>query len=334
MDSLTHIAVGACIGELVAGKKLGKKAMLLGALGQSVPDIDFVTGWWMPTAADLLTHRGFTHSILFAILCTTLLAFASERIFKNALKAQRWALFWGIQLFMHLFLDIFNVYGTGLLEPFSHYRVSLNTFFVLDPLFSMWPVLTLPVLLILKTDNVNRKKLAVIPLVISAIYMSYSIGNKLIITSRIEKDFKQQHVKVARYFSTPTPLNNQLWYIVAETDSGFYTGYSSVWDKHSSIDYRYVRKDTGLPAPFNNEETRRLIRFSQGYYTVSQWHDTIVFNDMRFGEMTAGLYPNPRFCFYYYLSPQLSNDVIIQRGRFCGWDKQTVALFIERIKGK
>ena len=60
MDSLTHIVLGACIGEAVAGKKLGKKAMLLGAIAQSVPDIDFVTTFWLSDSKDIVAHRGIT----------------------------------------------------------------------------------------------------------------------------------------------------------------------------------------------------------------------------------------------------------------------------------
>ena len=40
MDSITHIALGACMGEAFLDRKLGKKAMVWGALAQSVPDID------------------------------------------------------------------------------------------------------------------------------------------------------------------------------------------------------------------------------------------------------------------------------------------------------
>jgi len=43
LDSLTHIVLGACIGEAVAGRNFGKKAMLAGALAQSIPDVDFIT---------------------------------------------------------------------------------------------------------------------------------------------------------------------------------------------------------------------------------------------------------------------------------------------------
>jgi len=40
MDSLTHLALGACVGEAFFDKKIGKKALLWGALANSLPDID------------------------------------------------------------------------------------------------------------------------------------------------------------------------------------------------------------------------------------------------------------------------------------------------------
>ena len=40
MDSLTHIVLGAAIGEAMLGKKIGKKGILWGALAASLPDID------------------------------------------------------------------------------------------------------------------------------------------------------------------------------------------------------------------------------------------------------------------------------------------------------
>ena len=80
MDSLTHIALGACIAEVFFDKKIGKKALLWGALAQSLPDIDFVAGLWMPVSQELLAHRGVTHSILFLVLLTPLLALLARRI--------------------------------------------------------------------------------------------------------------------------------------------------------------------------------------------------------------------------------------------------------------
>ena len=40
MDSLTHLVLGAAIGEAVLGKKIGRKAMLWGAFADTIADFD------------------------------------------------------------------------------------------------------------------------------------------------------------------------------------------------------------------------------------------------------------------------------------------------------
>ena len=67
MDSLTHTLLGACLGEVIAGKKIGKKAMLIGAIANNIPDIDVLSSLWMSQPDSLLAHRGFTHSVLFIL---------------------------------------------------------------------------------------------------------------------------------------------------------------------------------------------------------------------------------------------------------------------------
>ena len=336
MDSLTHIALGACIGELVAGRKLGKKAMALGALAQSIPDIDIVGSFWLSPSQDLLAHRGITHSLLFALLLTPLLSVAASRLFrKDGLVFSSWLMLWGIELFTHLFLDIFNVYGTGLFEPFSHYRVSLNTFFVVDPLFSLWPVIALAALILLKTSYSRRKPIIIAALCMSAVYMGFSVYNKLSIDRKVRDSFVNQSIQPKRYFTTPTPFNNLLWYVVAENDSGYYVGYRSVFDRTDTIKYRYAaRNELLLNGVVNRDEISDLIRFSQGYYVVEKRNDTIVFCDLRFGEMAAGLEAGHSFAFYYFLSPYANNSTIIQRGRFAHWNKDVISAFITRIFGK
>src|SRR5258706_12629106 len=96
MDSITHLALGACMGEAFAGKKLGKKAMLWGAAAQSVPDIDFIPSLWMNTSTNLLSHRGFAHSFLFCAVIATLFAFMAEYWHRpHNIRLKRWILFFG-----------------------------------------------------------------------------------------------------------------------------------------------------------------------------------------------------------------------------------------------
>src|SRR5258708_23153111 len=154
MDSLTHIVLGAAIGELVAGRILGRKALLIGAVANSLPDIDFVASFWLPTARDVWAHRGITHSFLFVAVMTPLLAFLAARLFpRTGMTRERWWLFFGVELFTHIFIDAFNAYGTGWFEPFDHYRVAFHVLFVADPFFSIWLAVAFVALLILNTKH-------------------------------------------------------------------------------------------------------------------------------------------------------------------------------------
>lgn len=61
MYSVTHIALGACVGGMLAGKSIGRKSLLWGGLAQSFPDIDFLAGLWCdPGATVISTVTGFT----------------------------------------------------------------------------------------------------------------------------------------------------------------------------------------------------------------------------------------------------------------------------------
>lgn len=68
MDSLTQMALGASVGYAVAGKEWGPKALLWGAVGGTIPDLDVIGNFFLDDLEGLAFHRGFTHSILFILL--------------------------------------------------------------------------------------------------------------------------------------------------------------------------------------------------------------------------------------------------------------------------
>jgi inner membrane protein len=68
MDSLTQIVLGAAVGELVLGKKIGNRAMVWGAVGGTIPDLDVLGKFFLTNIDNLAFHRGFSHSILFSLL--------------------------------------------------------------------------------------------------------------------------------------------------------------------------------------------------------------------------------------------------------------------------
>jgi inner membrane protein len=77
-----------------------------------------------------------------------------------------------------------------------------------------------------------------------------------------------------------------------------------------------------------------LKKFSQGYYTVEHWGDTLVFNDLRFGQTNGWENPDSHFAFHYYLSHPEENDLIVQRGRFEKFNMNSAMWMWNRIWGK
>lgn len=336
MDSITHIALGACMGDAFAGKQLGKRAMFLGAVAQSVPDIDFVASFWSNTSENLLAHRGFTHSILFVLLISPLLALLAERWHRpHNISLNKWILFFGAQAFVHLLIDGMNVYGVGWFEPFSHHRVSYNWIFVADPFYSIWLGIAFVVLLVLRKRSPKRHWWVRFGLGMSTIYLLYCGLNKIKIDNDVRDVFRKQHISYNRYFSTPTPLNNWLWYVVAENDSGFNVGYRSLFDKERKIDFHFIPRNDSLLEPVkDHEDLQKLIRFSKGFYTLQKWNDTLVFNDLRFGQMIGWQDPEARFVFHYFLQHPKENRLVVQRGRFAGWNSGALKSLLRRIRGK
>lgn len=334
MDSITHIAIGACLGEAMAGKQLGRKAMLVGVLAHSLPDIDFLAALWLDTADNLFAHRGLTHSFFFLLILSPLLALIFQRIFKtNSISYRHWLFFFLIAGALHLLLDALNNYGTGWFEPFDHRRVAFNVIFVADPFFSIAPGIAFLLLFFYRRHRI-RKIIYISGLTVSLLYTGYCISNKLIIEQKMRNILTAQPFAFKKFMTTPAPFQNWLWFAVAETDSGFYTTYISVFDNNR--DYRlsfFPRNDSLLEQVRDKKEAVKLIRFSQGYYTLEKNRDTIVINDLRFGQITGWDDPLYGFSFHYYLQPVTDNKLVVQRGRFANWNQKTWRTFIRRIRG-
>jgi inner membrane protein len=335
MDSLTHIALGACMGEAFAGKTLGRKAMLWGALAQSIPDIDFIASFWMDTASNLLAHRGFTHSFLFCILITPLFALLAAYWHRpHNISLKNWMLFFGSVIFAHIFLDAFNNYGVGWLEPFSHKRFSFNMIYVVDPLFSIGSGLACLAFIYFRKNTIYRKKIWQLGLGWTAFYLLICIALKIKIDTDVKQSLQQQNINFTHYFTTPAPFQNSLWYVVAGNDNGFYVGYKSIFDTKKTMDFTYFPRNNDLLETIENKENiYKLKCFSQDFYTIEKWNDTLVFNDLRFGQMKGWENPKGKFVFHYFLQERFDNSLVVQRGRFVGWNEKTFASLFERMKG-
>lgn len=75
MDSLTQIVLGAAVGEVVLGRRIGHRAMVWGAIGGTIPDLDVLANAVIPEIEALAFHRAISHSFFFSIVAPLVFAF-------------------------------------------------------------------------------------------------------------------------------------------------------------------------------------------------------------------------------------------------------------------
>lgn len=128
------IAIGglALADPVVASHPMTFTAVMAGTiLGSQAPDVDTILKL-RNNAVYIRHHRGITHSIpatlLWPIAITAILSF----IIPDANILHLW-LWTQLAVFLHVFVDIFNAYGTQALRPFSKKWVALGVINTFDP---------------------------------------------------------------------------------------------------------------------------------------------------------------------------------------------------------
>ncbi len=334
MDSLTHTVLGACLGEIIAGKKLGKKAMLIGAVANNFPDIDVVTHFFTSPVSSLLVHRGITHSILFCCLFSLGAAWLLPRIFKNsALSFNNCFLLVGSGLFLHIFMDACTSYGTGWFEPFSSYRVSFNTLFIIDPFFLFPLLIATIVLLILKKTSSKRSTVAMSAISLSLLYLLITFLIKIYVNTTVKKNLYEQKISYRDYMVTPTPLNNLLWSITTTNEKDCYVGYYSIFDQKQKIPFtQFPKNDSLLKDLASSKEVLMLKQFSKNYYEIKKTDSSLIFSDLRFGQLGGWYMPQAAFVFNFDIVRK-NATISIQQGRIKDFDSKPLKELIKRIKG-
>lgn len=279
--------IGAVTGEIVAGNRLGKKALLWGAVIASLPDLDVIAQPFLSPAQSLLFHRGPTHSIVFCALLVPILAKLLTVIHKNT-KAQfgAWLQLSAWALFSHIFIDSFNTYGTAVFYPFCNYRVAFNSIGIID-IFLILPLLiALICFIFVKQKKQIRKTIARTAMLLSALYLCFTVYNKVSIGKQTEQFLSRRYINYNRILTSPLPLTNLLWLIVVEDEDGFFTANYSI--KNQEIKFtKYFPKNHYLSEKFkDNPEFKQLVRFSKEYYClVKSENNEIIFYDLRFASL-------------------------------------------------
>lgn len=286
MDSVTQAALGAAIGQATVGKKTnGWKAIAVGALIATIPDMDVLLYFFNSSVDMLRIHRGISHSIVFALFGATALTllFRGFRWWRSVSVLRLWS-FHFLCLLTHMLLDYCTAYGTQLLLPFSDARLGLDTVNVVDPVYTV-PLLvgTLGGMLI-PTWREKRFKTNSVGLAMSTLYLVITLGIKVHINTLLENDLQKEAINATKTMTMPVGMASIYWYGVARTDSSIYMKrYGLLQTNSQQLTAFSINDNLLLEVDSNWAATMRW--FAKGFYTVEKREDTIrVYNlqvDMR-----------------------------------------------------
>ncbi|MFU8859519.1 MAG: metal-dependent hydrolase [Cyclonatronaceae bacterium] len=286
MDSLTQITLGAAVGELVLGRKVGNKAMLWGAVAGTIPDLDVIFGLFMDPVSYLSVHRGFSHSVFFPFIAAPILAWIITRIHGTGEATYRgWTLlaFWS--LFTHPMLDLLTGYGTQLFNPISNYGFELNSIFIIDPLYTLPFLICITTAMFYSRSSPRRRFWTYLGVGLSTGYLILTGLIKLFIHNEFKSQLDREQIVYEELMTFPAPFQSIFWRGLAKTDDGFFEGYFSLFDREP-IRFTYIPSNAGKLASYlDDEPVKQLLWFSKGYFQVHEESDTLLFHDLRFGSL-------------------------------------------------
>jgi inner membrane protein len=322
LDSITQITLGAAVGEAVLGKKMGNKAAAWGAFFGVVPDMDVLASPFVSNVQELVIHRGISHSLFFSVVAPPLFGWMLQRWYQRAATRdtayaevtwQQWAwlVFWAI--ITHIFIDSLTNYGTQIFQPFSNYALSLNTIFIIDPLYTVPLMVGVVGALFMRQASRNRRVMNGVGIALSSLYLLWGAGVKLYVDSVFEENFQVQEIPVERYMSNPMPFNSLLWVTYARTDDAVYAGLYSIMDEDQLVDFTRIPTHDNLLDPYRDDlAVERVLWFSQGYYAVRKQNEQLIFSDLRFGRSDLWLTSDPAgFAWSYSLIKNKAGNKII-----------------------
>lgn len=284
MDSVTQAALGATIGGAVLGRRLGRKAILIGAVLGTLPDLDVALDYG-DAVANVTEHRGFSHSLFVLTGLATLLALLSARFAPaKGISLPHWWCFFALILITHPLLDALTTYGTQLLWPLDLVPAAWPIIFIIDPLYTLPLLLTLGIALFSK----RVRKACTWGLTITSVYLMMAAGAKLLVEQRLAPALAEQGLEEAPLLLQPTPFNIVLWRATVIDGDRYYESLISVFDGDRQPRLEPLVRNTELEEfALASQHGERLTWFAGSFLRYEtrllDGKETLIATDIRLG---------------------------------------------------
>jgi inner membrane protein len=294
LDSLTQLALGATIGEVTLGRKIGRKAMAWGALAGTLPDLDVLASPLLTAAQALRFHRGASHSLLFAPIVAPLLGLLVAWLYRRRSDAHAdwrgwaWMFFWA--LWTHPLIDWLTIYGTQLFWPFSTHPLEAGALFIIDPLYTL-PLLIALARSLFTPDSRTRLRWNQTALVVSTLYACWGLYASLRVEQLAWDSLRAQGLdeQVDEVLTGPAPLTTLAWNVLARGDSVIWTSRYAFLEADDQFAFEPISRHWSRTQPVRDTDAFQAVDwFSQGYGAARYGPDgQLRVHDLRFGRTLA-----------------------------------------------
>ena len=281
MDSISQIVLGASIAHLTLGEKLGRRALLVGAVVATLPDLDVLVPY--DDAIESFTyHRSWSHSLLVLSLFSTLVAWFLQKVCRStSIPYSRWLLGMWLVLITHPLLDGFTVYGTQLAWPLNVPPTAWGSVFIIDPIYSL--PLIIGVFVACRRSWANARSTLVAGLAISTMYLGWTLVAQHSTRHKIEATLEANSIQANHILVAPFPFS-LLWRVVVVTDEHYMEGYSSLLDSDASIVMdTYSNGKSSCQLWLTHPPVMRMDWFTRGAFALSVKDNVLVLSDLRMG---------------------------------------------------
>jgi len=284
MDSLTQLTFGAACGEAVLGQKVGRKALVWGAVLGTIPDLDVFISLGGPVN-EFVYHRGFSHSLIILALLSPLMAWLISTVHADTKRFYPgWLLLSFLVLEGSVLLDLLTIYGTQIFWPFDTTPKAIPVLFIIDPLFTLPVVFGVLAVLLLKRHRTLGHRLNMIGLVLGLTYLIWAIGTGEFVKHRVTEKLTQQKVSYSRFISSPAPFTTLLWRVVGIDNDLYFETYFSLFDRQAPLFIDFYPRNLALMTGIGEHPpVVKLERFTRGYFAFSAAEGYVIMTDLRMG---------------------------------------------------
>lgn len=330
VDWITQAALGALIGELMMGRRMGNRALAWGAFFGLMPEmLEGLVSTLLNTAWGLMCGRGLGHSLAMVALGSWGFAYGLEKLWKPEKIGRKEA---GLFVFtvwsVHVLADCFSSEGVALLWPLSGTRVAFHFLPRVDFLFTAPLVVAVVWLLCLREvkpkkktrgkksapQPSKRRKLCGWGIGLSVGYALLAIGMKFVASAGFDADLARRGTKFARRMESPTPFNILLWRSVVDRGSEFWVGYRTIFEnRETPVRWTvYPKSPDNLNAVAAMRETKTLTTLTDGWWLARPYAKGAWLGDLRYPESrvwgSKKTMVDSRLGQSWVINPTLKND--------------------------